>query len=100
VMPHMLPPQQRMQVGICGVTCDQEAEYHQKEEDRGVVASILPLGQYTCIGQAAIKCCGGALFGEISILYNTISISCGLELSMLPEGCEVCPRWLYNRARS
>jgi hypothetical protein len=34
-MPHMLPPQQRMQVGICGETCDREAEYRQKEEERG-----------------------------------------------------------------
>jgi hypothetical protein len=26
VMPQMLPPQQRMQVGICGETCDREAD--------------------------------------------------------------------------
>ena len=31
VMPQMLPPQQKMQVGICGETCDREAD-HQNED--------------------------------------------------------------------
>ena len=47
-------------------------------------------------GLSSFRFCGGHRFS----FYNTISISCGLELSMLPEGCEVCPWWLYNRARS
>ena len=31
VMQQMLPPQQKMQVGICGETCDREAD-HQNED--------------------------------------------------------------------
>jgi hypothetical protein len=37
VMPQMLPPQQRMLVGICGETCDREADHHQNED-------VLPQG--------------------------------------------------------
>jgi hypothetical protein len=37
VMPQMLPPQQRMLVGICGETCDREADHHQNED-------VLPRG--------------------------------------------------------
>ena len=42
VMPHMLPPQQRMQVGICGGTCDREAD-HQNED-------MLPRGRALTLG--------------------------------------------------
>ena len=37
VMPHRLPPQQRMQVGICGEKCGREAEYRRQKEEERVV---------------------------------------------------------------